>query len=448
METENLNEQLIRACKKFSYGKIRQLVKKGADPNTIINEKGRTAFNWAAWHCANKTLECMLKAGADIKSREKEFGDTPLLSACASGCRETVEILLEAGSDIKESANDKANGLMYAVLTNRTNMITFLCDKGIDINAQDNKGHTALMYVISKKEKFLASDMEKDRKERLKIINILLKNGADINIQDSSGYTPLIHAVFRGNIDIIKLLLENGANFKAPKKNILMYVDDIPSLAGANKDEVTWVLKSYGAKIKPYFARYKINVNCKECGKLIPLNGPVQQLKCNYCSAINELNDEFWEDILNSYCSSVWSREDTYNAECELCNPRCIACNTELDIKSFNNSEGEIKCPKCGKGNLYFPAPEWFRKFGKYNPKPNMIISGLSVSSDSEQNDDNIKPVAIRCVSCSATMSITVDTPRNCTCEHCGAVQYLPDPVWKVLHPVKIRKNWYIYYTE
>jgi len=450
MGTESLNKQLTEACEKLSYVKIRRLIKKGADPNTIVNFKGRTAFNWIAWHCANKTLKCMLEADVDLKSREKESGNTPLLSACASGCKKTIEILLEAGSDINEVADDKANGLMYAIFNDYTNLISFFCEKGIDINAQNDKGQTALMYAISKEKGLFLShkgESRKERKERMKLVNKLLKNGTDINIQDSFGNTALTHAVYKGNIGITKLLLENGADINAPKKNILMSVNDIPDTVSVDKDKMIALLKSYDTKIKPYFARYKINVNCKECGKLIPLNGPVQQLKCDYCFTINELDDKFWRDIFGETYSEL-SLEDTFNAECELCNPRCIECDTELNIKSFNNLEGEIKCPKCGKGNPYFPAPEWLRKFEKQDLKPSKIISGFSVSSGLKQNDGNINPVAIKCTSCSAALSITVNTPRNYTCDHCGTVQYLSDPVWKALHPEKKRKNWYIYYAE
>jgi hypothetical protein len=278
------------------------------------------------------------------------------------------------------------------------------------------------------------------------LIHELIKNGADVNIKDSFGNTALTHAVYRGNIDATRLLLENGADINAPKKNILMTVDDISDMVSVDEEELKALLKSYKAKSRPYFARYKINVNCKECGRLIPLNGPAQSLKCNSCLTINELNDKFWNDIFEeSY--SEWSLEDSFNVEYEVCAPRCSECDTELNTTEINNSDSALKCTNCGIDNLLYTVPEWFRKFERYGLKPKKIISGISLTASSSDSN-KIRPVAIRCISCTAALSITVDTPRNCTCEHCGTVQYLPDPLWKALHPVKKRKDWYIYYSN
>jgi len=336
---------------------------------------------------------------------------------------------------------------MYAVYNDYINMIQFLCEKGIDINAQNDKGQTALVYVISKEEEMFSANREEKKKLQEDIIKELLKYGADINKKDNFGNTALTHAVYRGKTGVTKLLLENGADINAPKKSILLTVDEIPDMVSVDEEEMIALLKSYNAEAKPYFARYKINVNCKECGKLMPLNGPVQELKCSSCLTINELNDKFWEDIFEeSY--SEWSVEDTYNAEYEICNPRCLECNTELDTSSLKNSDTEITCPKCSKGNAFFPGPDWFKKFKRYDLTPTKIISGISLKSSSNSIDNVIKPIAIRCVSCAAALSISVNTPRNCTCEHCETVQYLPDPVWKALHPVKKREDWYIYYSK
>jgi len=37
-----------------------------------------------------------------------------------------------------------------------------------------------------------------------------------------------------------------------------------------------------------------------------------------------------------------------------------------------------------------------------------------------------------------------METPRNATCKYCTTVQFLPDPLWLSLHPVKIKQAWYI----
>ena len=46
----------------------------------------------------------------------------------------------------------------------------------------------------------------------IELVRELLENGADINIRDNGGDTPLILASIKGHTDIVRLLLENEAN--------------------------------------------------------------------------------------------------------------------------------------------------------------------------------------------------------------------------------------------
>jgi len=56
----------------------------------------------------------------------------------------------------------------------------------------------------------------------LEIVNDCLVAGADVNVKLSTGATPLMLATFDGHTDIVRLLLENGANpnCKFPGKNV------------------------------------------------------------------------------------------------------------------------------------------------------------------------------------------------------------------------------------
>ncbi|MEI0567594.1 ankyrin repeat domain-containing protein, partial [Brachyspira pulli] len=67
-------------------------------------------------------------------------------------------------------------------------IIQFLIESGIDINAQNNKGCTALMYACAS--------------ESFNIVKILLENKADIYIKDNEGKTALSYS----NKDISKYL--------------------------------------------------------------------------------------------------------------------------------------------------------------------------------------------------------------------------------------------------
>ena len=44
---------------------------------------------------------------------------------------------------------------------------------------------------------------------------MLLLSGADLEASDVNGWTPLMRATFKGNTEIVKILVENGADVNA-----------------------------------------------------------------------------------------------------------------------------------------------------------------------------------------------------------------------------------------
>jgi ankyrin repeat protein len=57
-------------------------------------------------------------------------------------------------------------------------------------------------------------------------VKLLLDNKADIEARDDDGATPLFNAVLNGNTEIVRLLLEYGAN-KNIKDNKGKHLEDI-----------------------------------------------------------------------------------------------------------------------------------------------------------------------------------------------------------------------------
>jgi ankyrin repeat protein len=109
-----------------------------------------------------------------------------------------------------------------------------LIEKGANINAVDEEylGYTGLMYAIENKDK--------------ELVKYLLENGADVNYQEEYwGYTPLMLACREGITEIVKILIEKGADVNIKDKEgwtALTY-------ALKNKNErIVELLKSYGAK--------------------------------------------------------------------------------------------------------------------------------------------------------------------------------------------------------
>lgn len=85
----------------------------------------------------------------------------------------------------------------------RVDEIPLLLQKGyvVDLNIRDMFGHTALLSIIS------GGDYD--------MVKLLVDAGADVNIPNASGWTPLMDAAISGHVDIVKLLLDHGADVHA-----------------------------------------------------------------------------------------------------------------------------------------------------------------------------------------------------------------------------------------
>jgi ankyrin repeat protein len=77
----------------------------------------------------------------------------------------------------------------------------------IRVNAKDKSGKTALVYVMD--SLIGGQDINNTRYD---IVKILLDSGANPNIKTKCGWTPLIYAASKNSEDIVRLLLEKGAD--------------------------------------------------------------------------------------------------------------------------------------------------------------------------------------------------------------------------------------------
>ncbi|KAG0297916.1 hypothetical protein BGZ96_004269 [Linnemannia gamsii] len=93
---------------------------------------------------------------------------------------------------------------------------TFITEKGISINAQDEFGYSALHAAASYGHK--------------ELITYLLENGADVNIQDPEGDSPLFVCE---TVDIAEMLVKAGADAK--------HVNENEMTAAENAEEEEWL---------------------------------------------------------------------------------------------------------------------------------------------------------------------------------------------------------------
>ena len=101
---------------------------------------------------------------------------------------------------------------------------------GANVNDKDLQGANALIYGST----FLKWD--------LSIIKLLIDSGIEINAQDKNGYTALMEATISGNYETVKLLIESGADINIKNE------DGKTALDWAATEEIKEVLRKAGYK--------------------------------------------------------------------------------------------------------------------------------------------------------------------------------------------------------
>jgi len=244
------NEELIKPSYKKLLeasrdGNLKKVIKYFESSIFDINQKdtsedstGDTALGYACKYGHLEIVKFLVEKGADI-NQKNDFGKTPLMYASARGHLEIVELLLKNKADINKKNSKDMTALMYASLHEYPKIVKLLIEKGASINNKDNNKFNAFMLanknthssnkadliLIQKSLKGRENLLKKNFKElleaskngNLKKVELLLKeNNVDINekdsIGDSIGNTALMEACEYGHLEIVKLLIEKGAD--------------------------------------------------------------------------------------------------------------------------------------------------------------------------------------------------------------------------------------------
>ena len=89
--------------------------------------------------------------------------------------------------------------LMNATINDDTDAVKFFAKSGAAIVNQKNVGGASALNIAA-------------RKGNIEICKILLENGANINITDNEGWTPLMRAALAKNADLVRMLILQGAD--------------------------------------------------------------------------------------------------------------------------------------------------------------------------------------------------------------------------------------------
>jgi len=147
----------------------------------------------------------ILKKGADINKKEWPDGRTLLMEAAISGNVEAIGFMLAHGAD-PDSGNDfGVSPLQWAVQQGHAEAADKLVESGADPNACDREGQSVLMVAC-----FRAA-LTGEEKMR-SFVAKLIEKGADLDRRKKGGWTALMWTADMGDIDMVRMLCENGAD--------------------------------------------------------------------------------------------------------------------------------------------------------------------------------------------------------------------------------------------
>ncbi|KAL2338325.1 hypothetical protein Fmac_012771 [Flemingia macrophylla] len=172
---------------------LNQLLKKGMDPNEFDNNR-RTALHIAASQGKENCVLLLLDYGADPNIRDLD-GNVPLWEAIAGGHESVSKILAENGAKLQYG--DVGQFACSAAEQNRLNLMKEIVRYGGDITLQSaNNGTTALHVAVSE--------------GNIEIVKFLLDHGANIDKANRHGWTPRNLADQQSQSEIIAIFNSIG----------------------------------------------------------------------------------------------------------------------------------------------------------------------------------------------------------------------------------------------
>jgi uncharacterized protein len=235
------------------------LLARGATANARERSLGETALMWAAAENHAEAVQALARAGADLNARsttlnlpQMRFATeamittafprgswTALMYAAREGAVDGARALADAGADLNLTDPDGTSALVFAIINGHFDVAAMLLDKGADPNLADSTGMAALYAAVDMHTLDTILSLPPQRvtgaRDAVDLVKELLAHGADPNAVLSKpllarhhnpgdgalgqGTTPLMRAARAGDVPVVRLLLEGGANPMLRQKN-------------------------------------------------------------------------------------------------------------------------------------------------------------------------------------------------------------------------------------
>ncbi len=255
---------LMIAVRERQSAAVALLLERGADVNaaTRIGPVPKFSPPCKGTGCGSEGVGINRGGLPDRGRRDAQRGGmTPLLYAARDGLSDIAAQLLAANADIEQPEANGMRPLLMAVLNGNVAVAEQLIAAGADTNAEDFWGRTPLWAAVEHRNLDMNNrDQDSpttngvDREPFIRLITNLIAHGANVNARtrevppsrrwlyslgdvswvDFTGQTPFLRAALSGDVPVMKLLLEHGAD-----PNLPTYAGTTPLMAASG---VNWVV--------------------------------------------------------------------------------------------------------------------------------------------------------------------------------------------------------------
>jgi ankyrin repeat protein len=242
---------LMLAARSGHKDAVQLLLDRGAQVDAKENLRGTTALMWAAEQNHSDIIQLLVEHHAQVNAvsavikppRRRGLGFanpnapgeipskgglTPLLFAVREGALDSVKVLVAAGAQVNQPSVEGSSPLLVAVQNGFYGVARFLIEQGADINLANAKGWTPLYLAVKDRDQETTAIPGPSTDGVLEFIQFLLEHKADPNARikadteihqgmtaawlKEAGATPLLRAAICGDLTVVKLLLDHGAD--------------------------------------------------------------------------------------------------------------------------------------------------------------------------------------------------------------------------------------------
>jgi ankyrin repeat protein len=204
-ETINGSTPLMFASALNQIEIVKLLIARGADINkTDHNNKSSVTYAFGNKHFA--IIDILRKAGAEINL---DILYHLIINSCINNLIDTLRDLIKNPEiEINKFHENKMTFLMYACYYERIEIVNLLIAREADVNKTSEIG-SPLQLAIDKKN--------------IDLVRILIEKGANVNFVNNEGKSLLKRAIELNLPDIIEILIVHGSTFDATiKKSVIL----------------------------------------------------------------------------------------------------------------------------------------------------------------------------------------------------------------------------------